>query len=332
MEAALNAGIIIEIRGLESLGRSIIRGAEFIRLSVVIPEYNDWANTKQCLSSIFSRPLQYRPRIKVTVIVVCHGTDKSCLAEGPKCFPNALFLAGSNDEWWSATSNRGISYALNIGSTHIMLLNSDCRFVGDGFYRLLTLAEIFPGEILAPQQFDQSTGKLIPSYFRPLLRAGFISLPRPKTFREEFVNTQSPEEVFAISGGRGVIIPREVFSLVGLLDERSFPHYYGDHDFFLRCREIPIKQNVCKNIPIYVGERWDKSRASRSKSGGESVLPPQKLRHSHLAYRYVLAFFRKHYRPRKLYFIGIFLFYFRVVNIAFFRLIRSSVVRGGSRS
>ncbi len=31
--------------------------------------------------------------------------------------------------------------------------------------------------------------------------------------------------------GRGLWIPRKVFDVLGLFDEKKFPHYYADYDF-----------------------------------------------------------------------------------------------------
>ena len=35
-------------------------------------------------------------------------------------------------------------------------------------------------------------------------------------------------------GFQGVLIPRPVFDAVGLIDEVTFKHYFGDTDFYLR--------------------------------------------------------------------------------------------------
>jgi len=51
--------------------------------------------------------------------------------------------------------------------------------------------------------------------------------------------------------GRGVLIPRSVFNVVGLYDEKKFPHYAADMDFSVRAENAGYKLFVDADNPVY---------------------------------------------------------------------------------
>ena len=50
-------------------------------------------------------------------------------------------------------------------------------------------------------------------------------------------------------GFQGVLIPRQVFDAVGLIDDLTFKHYFGDTDFYLRAAEFGFSIMIdCRSV------------------------------------------------------------------------------------
>ena len=52
--------------------------------------------------------------------------------------------------------------------------------------------------------------------------------------------------------GRGMLVPREVFSRIGLLDAKAFPQYSADSDFSLRARKAGYGLLCCCDTALVV--------------------------------------------------------------------------------
>jgi GT2 family glycosyltransferase len=53
------------------------------------------------------------------------------------------------------------------------------------------------------------------------------------------------------TGGMGTLIPLDIIKNVGLFDEKNFPQYYGDADFYLRAKERGFKLIVHPDLKIW---------------------------------------------------------------------------------
>ena len=275
-----------------------------IGLWIVIPSFDDWPVVERCLISLDPSNNEF------TVCVVDHGRTGLVAKELKLAFPGVVALRGSPHLWWTGATNLGIRCALEQGAEFVMLLNSDC-VIEPASVRRVTTAVKHHGAIVAPLQRNLRTDEVHAARAWTALTAGFPTLYVEK--REpprEIVNTRM------IVGGRGVVIPRHIFGMVGLFDEHNLPHYLADHDFYLRARRAGEQLLIDRSSSVWV----DHSRTSYSTelqrmTWGDFV-ESLSNRQSHRSLDQLIAFFRSNYPVPGLWPIGV------VLNVTRYLLTR----------
>jgi len=238
--------------------------------------------------------------------VVDHGsTDETAAALASK-FPEVERITGDESLWWTGATNLGIRHALSLGATQIMLLNNDCRLAPDAIEKLLKhIEQNDDNAIITPLAKDMTTHETLNLGFTTCLWLGFPSIKLPKLYWRSRTSSKSLALTAMIMGGRGVVIPARVFEQIGLLDEKSLPHYLADHDFYLRCKRSGIALFIATDAVVQV-DNTQTSSAYRP----QSLTPSQFLtsltsRKSHRNLADLAAFFKKHYPLPGLYLLGV---------------------------
>jgi GT2 family glycosyltransferase len=206
---------------------------------VVATDYNGWQQTRICLERL--RASSFRD---FTVLLVDHGTTDETRAGLATSFPEVVRLSASPQLWWAGATNVGIREALGRGADFVVLLNNDCYVTAETLSALVAHAgDARAPAIIAPLQRNLRDGELRANRMTSCFWLGFptLQLPWPADVKPGEHRLLAAR---LIPGGRGVLIPASVFRQVGLLDEEALPHYYADHDFYLRCRRV--------GIPLYL--------------------------------------------------------------------------------
>ena len=272
------------------------------KIHIVIPVFNGWKQTKVCLDAL--RASEYK---NLEIIVVDHGsTDKTKIAL-PVQYPDVLHVLGDSSLWWAGATNLGIRTAISMGAERIMLLNNDCYITPKTIETLVRHGEKTGEAVIAPVQRDYDTDKIVCTTGRECFLLGFPGLPSYTVVTNKSDNaTLVPTQL--IFGGRGVIIPVSVFKRIRVFNEIDLPHYYADHDFYLRCRKQDVPLYIALDSKVYI----DQSRTSTAARFQEMTLREfyQTLfnRRSHRNWRDLTMLFKKHYPIKRLYSIGIFLY------------------------
>jgi GT2 family glycosyltransferase len=297
-------------------------------VGIVITDFNGWAQTRLCLAAL--RKSRCR---SFETIVVDHGTSRETGDGLARDFPEVTRIEGSPDLWWAGATNLGIRAALEGPARYVMLLNNDCYLHEDTLGILLEQAAREPEAVVAPVQEDFETGECLSIAPRSNLLLGFPTAPGgPKRVRP-WMRARGLIPTRLIVGGRGVLIPRQVFSTVGLLDEDNLPHYGADHDFFLRCREKKVSLRVAVEARVSI-DSTRTSLASRADRLDWSAFKGS-LTHtrSHRNIRHTRALFRKHYPIKRLYMLGVWLYVGRYASVyAITRLRRMIAGRNTGRA
>lgn len=269
-----------------------------VPLYVVITDYDGWAQTQVCL-----RRLQESMYQGFRVIVVDHGTTNET-ADGLAEFPSCVRVEAGSNLWWTGATNVGVRKAIELGAVQIMLLNNDCYVEPSTIDELLGQVGEAGGRVVAPIQRAASSGEILVARAATCFTLGFPTFALPHMRR---VPSTAPELIATkmVVGGRGAIVPVDVFEQVGLFDEEVFPHYGADHDFYMRCR--------AKGVDLFIATRasveLDDTRTSVARNlGAMSWLQfRDSLRNSrsHRNVATLVALFKRHYPVRLLYFIGV---------------------------
>lgn len=146
--------------------------------------------------------------------------------------PRVVVIANASNVGVAAGNNQGIRSAIEDGCEYILLLNNDVVFGSELFQQLLDGLNAYQCSMTTPKTYFYEPGDVIwcaGGYFQPRLAyrnlhygegkrdAGQFDIARPVTYAPTCC----------------VLIRREVFRRIGLMDERYFV-YSDDTDFMLR--------------------------------------------------------------------------------------------------
>ncbi len=169
------------------------------KIVLVIPVYNKAELTDACLNSIFSCA-DANPDAEI--LIVDDGSDQAtrdCLAAHP-----VTVLTNPGNSGYLTSTNRGIQYALDeLKADFIVLMNNDLEVKDDWLGRLISVMD----------QYDLS---------------GYSNAGKKWFLKKKLHRETSYLE------GSCMVIKREVFERVGILDPVFLKGYYSDDDICLR--------------------------------------------------------------------------------------------------
>jgi len=231
---------------------------------IVIPVHNRAAFTRSCLEALAAQSDR-----DFDVIVVDDGsTDETgaVLSE----FDWVTVIKGDGSLWWSGSTNLGVRHALSHGARWVITLNDDTSPPTDFVHRLKRHAYMNPRTLIGALELDVESGEVIYCGERvDWMRARYIAIADDVPLGQR----HGLHEVTHFPG-RGLIIPREVFEVIGMFDELHFPQAIADYDFTHRA--------LAAGFPIYCA--WDTTLSMYPAESGGVLL---KNNHS-------LANYRKH--------------------------------------
>jgi GT2 family glycosyltransferase len=211
------------------------------RVAVVIPTHNRWHEARISLAHL--ERSDYRNFEIVLIEDGCtDGTAENCRRE----FPRVRMLHGDGNLWWSGAINVGVEYALGQAFDAIVWLNDDNRVTPE------TLGH------LVESHRRNGAQSVICARVRTLgtHEDEWTGGPPPwhRNFKEwtppDFTSTRDVP-VEHTTGGQGVLFPAQCFRDAGLIDVRSFPHYWADHDFHFRAQEAGYKYFIATDANVY---------------------------------------------------------------------------------
>lgn len=220
-----------------------------MKIWICIPVFNRVEYTLKCLASLQAQT--YRDFI----VVICDhgsvdGTSQIIRAE----YPDVIVLQESSELWWAGATNRCVEYALNCGDLlqdAIVTLNNDLEVDCDYLSNLVSAATRHPNSIITSAGFDIHNRLLV----APGLRQNWYTSKVSVIYD---VQDRLPDDINCAevthAPGRGTFIPLQIFSVVGLFDEKHLPHYGADYDFTHRARRagFRILISFCARIYSYV--------------------------------------------------------------------------------
>jgi GT2 family glycosyltransferase len=101
------------------------------------------------------------------------------------------------------------------------------------------------------------------------------------------------------------MIPVTVFKRLGLFDEINFPHYYGDHDFYLRCRKRRIPLRIAADAEVYIDKASTTIAADLHEMSARQFVRSLFDRRSHRNVSDLNSLFKIHYPIRGFHHLGL---------------------------
>ena len=233
---------------------------KYPRVSIVVLNWNAWSITERCLESI--KTLNY-PNYEV--IIVDNGSTRSAPSHFREKYLTCELLETGENLGYTGGNNAGIRSALDRHADYILILNNDAVIKDpDMLSKLITCFLANPTTaIAAPRLLEyRPNGVFIGSSYTICRSLRVLtSIVTSKPFVGLWKETKSslatleamgcPSEamsVFFVSGSV-MLISRQVFERVGLLDEQLFM-YDEETDFCLRVLEAGLEIQYVQNTAV----------------------------------------------------------------------------------
>lgn len=187
----------------------------------------------------FSLPAADRLEGSPEILLVDNASHDGSAEHARELLPRVHVLRNERNLGFAGGNNRGISYALERGASHVILVNDDMALEPDWWTQISRVAThepqaaILGGLVLfaGPPHHVNSTGLVVDSFWRARDRDFDRPLAEVCEIRAASWIAGS-EVVLGVTGG-AICLRRDLLEQVGLLDERLFA-YYEDLDLCLR--------------------------------------------------------------------------------------------------
>jgi len=211
------------------------------KVFILILNYNGKATLKQCLQSVYQ--LNY-PDFEV--VVIDNDSKDGSIEEVKNIYSRAHFIKNNKNLGFAAGNNVGIRFALEKGADYVWLVNNDAKVEKDTLSKLIDAGENKPNAgILSPLILHTETkniwfGKGVIDWVS--MKTLHISPPTLlQSFTSEYIC------------GCAMLIKKEVFKKIGLLDEKYFL-YYEDADFSVKASRAGFELWTISNAHVLHSE------------------------------------------------------------------------------
>ena len=213
-------------------------------VTIVIPCFNGWIYTSQCLKSVFNSNY-----INFNVIVVNDGSTDETSSSLKKYFPKVEEIIGNGNLWWSRSMNLGFKEALSNNSQYVLVLNNDVFINPNTIYNLVNTAILYPKSIPGSIIYNLQKPNIIWS------AGGMMKWPWPGEFQlgmGEYDNNQyNGIRSVDWTPGMGTLINTSILRDLNFYDEKNMPQYLSDVDLCLRAKKKGYSILINSDCIIY---------------------------------------------------------------------------------
>ena len=216
-------------------------------LYIVIPVFNRWRYTRECLESLRRQTSQ-----AFRAVVVDDGSTDETAAALARDYPEVEVVAGNGNLFWTAGVNRGIVRVLALGATRVMTLNNDVVTAPDFVAQMLAASDQHPRAVLGAFELDAATGAALYGGER----LDFKTNTCHDLLAEIPPGQRTGLHPVTYLPGRGLLVPKAVIDAIGLFDEQRLPHYLADFDYTSAARlaGFPVYCNYAAKLSTYPEE------------------------------------------------------------------------------
>lgn len=239
------------------------------KVAVILVNWNLEKYTSACIASLLKLSTK---NIRLSIIVVDNGSTDNSVSEIEKKFPEVIMLQSVENLGFTGGNNHGIRYGLKMGFEFIWLLNNDTVVDTNALVPLVAACEsanvgiagskiyFSPGrEYHRDRYLKSERGKVIWYAGGQIDWNNMYASHRGVDDVDHGQFNRTQETPFVT--GCSMMIRREVFDRIGLLDDRYFL-YLEDLDFSLRAKHAGFTL-------LYVPDSvlWHENAGSTDKPG-----------------------------------------------------------------
>lgn len=202
------------------------------KVVLVAPVYNRRETTLQALRSLAKID---KSGLDVHIIIVDDGSSDGTSEAISQNFPDVQIIQGDGTLHYAGGTNRGISAALIANPDYIVTMNDDAIYHEKFLQHLIKASETHPRSIIgALLLLWDEPHKVFQVDFKWKTSAGGWTQPENPTAFD------FPRNAFEVEGmaGNCVLFPAEAIRQCGLMDEKKFPHGWGDIQYVVRMRRM----------------------------------------------------------------------------------------------
>jgi|KBSMisStandDraft_5_1062788.scaffolds.fasta_scaffold00065_32 GT2 family glycosyltransferase len=227
------------------------------RISVIFPVFNAKKYLVEyfptVVASMRASERLNNGQFEFSAVVVDDGSTDQTSDYLKSNFPFVHVVMGTGSLWWSGSCNKGIEYCIShLSPDFIMLWNIDTLPEENYF---TNLAEI----ILQAEMHDIIGSKVyLKNSNRIFSYGGGWNSRNGKMWNYGFgeVDNEKYQQpaLAEWNGGMGTIFPTQLIHDIGYIDEKNFPQYFGDSDFFLRAGYKGYRMMISPKLVIWNDE------------------------------------------------------------------------------
>jgi GT2 family glycosyltransferase len=214
---------------------------------IVTTVHNSITHTKILLKNVINQRIQ-----NTKIIIVDDGSNDGTSNYINDHFPEVVLIKGTGNLWWTGGINIAVRRALSEAkkADYIFTINNDCT-IDDGLLKkLVKISKENKRAIVGSTEVDSND--------RNRVISGVIKVDWNKgIFYNSLTNNYkilSAQRKYYFDADtlqtKGTLIPIEVFKEIGIFDQKHFPHYGSDYEFFIRAKRAGFKL-VVSSTPIY---------------------------------------------------------------------------------
>jgi len=196
-------------------------------LFIVVPIHNAEKYLPDFLATLKKQTYQ-----QYELVIFDDGSEDDSVNIIMELFPRTHILRGDGTCWWSTSVNEGIRFALNNNCELVLTLNVDLVLHKDYLRNMIIVMNNRKNLILGSAVYDIETRLICDIGANYNWKTAKLS---KNIFKLQ--NDLSDLKRTNVLGGRGLLIPRNAFELIGLFDQVKLPQYAADYVFTAKANQ-----------------------------------------------------------------------------------------------
>ena len=216
-------------------------------IAAIVPCRNRKGKTLRFLQQIFQQTYP-----DLTVIIVDADSNDGTPEAVARYYPKAVVLQVGAEDYWSATTNAGVRFALAHQFDYILTINDDATIAPDHVQVLFDTAQQHRIQVLGSRiDYLAQPGRVWAMGTSVIWGPRLLKLNAHNVSEDALPMDGPPAIAVDTMPGNGVLIHRSVFEAVGVYDHTMLPHYHGDSEWVMRATQQGFQAYVTGRTILY---------------------------------------------------------------------------------
>ncbi len=220
------------------------------KITIIIVNYNAGEDLLTCLRSV------YESQMNPMIVVVDNGSRDGSLERCKDAYPKAHYIINSRNVGFASGVNIGVRFALERGTSKVVLLNPDAVLGRDCLSLICKALDDTTIGIAAPLIYKTQDKTL-------WFAGGRVNFKKQRVEHHTSIPTRKDPQDTEFITGCVMAIHARAFQLVELFDEQFFL-YYEDADFTRRTQDAGLRTVVVSEAVAWHAEKSSNNPDSKT--------------------------------------------------------------------